>query len=299
MRVRALLLATVAALLVCASPAAADVYNVTTTADGQGACPPARGLECTLREAVSRANANTATPSDTINVPAGDYLLNAQFGQLTISGSVAINGANAATTTIRGDKSFRIFQVGVEQAVTATLQHLTIADGATTGAGGNILVNFSLLGLAHVRVTGGSAIRGGGIALNSSTGLILRSLIDGNKAVVGAAGGPSGDGGGIAVYTNPQAARQLQILDSTITGNTAVTGAGLMVRDNPLNATTLTRSTIAFNTASGAGGGIYINEAQTFNASGSIVASNTGTAGALNCGGAAKPTSQGSNVDSV
>src|SRR3954468_9654627 len=147
MRVRALLLATVAALLVCASPAAADVYNVTTTADGQGACPPARGLECTLREAVSRANANTATPSDTINVPAGDYLLNAQFGQLTISGSVAINGANAATTTIRADKtSFRVLQVGVEQAVTLTLQHLTIADGATTGAGGNILVNGGALG---------------------------------------------------------------------------------------------------------------------------------------------------------
>src|SRR4051794_24646132 len=300
MRVRASLFATVAALLVCAAPASADVYNVTTTADGPGSCPAAR-LQCTLRQAVQDANNNTATPSDTINVPAGDYLLNAQFGQLTITGALAINGANAATTTIRADKtSFRVLQVGVEQAVTLTLQHLTIADGAATGAGGNKLVNGGALGLAHVRVTGGSAIRGGGIALNSSTAVIFRSLVDGNRAVLGATGGPSGDGGGIAAYGNPGSARTLGIVDSTITGNTAAaTGGGLLVRDNPLNTTTLTRDTIAFNTATGAGGGIYLNETEPFDASGTIVASNTGTAGALNCGGAAKPTSQGSNVDSA
>src|SRR4051794_40662205 len=195
MRVRASLLATVAGLLLCASPAAADGYDVTTTQDGGGGCPPARGLPCTLRQAGKNANNNPATPSDTINVPAGDYALNAQFGQLTITGPTAIVGANAGTTTIRGDKkTFRILQVGVETPVTATLQHLTIADGATTGAGGNILVNNGVLGLLRVRVTGGSSIRGGGIALNSSSAVILRSLIDGNRANLGAAGGPSGDG---------------------------------------------------------------------------------------------------------
>jgi hypothetical protein len=305
MRVRALLLAAVAALLVCAAPASADVFNVTTTQDGAGICPPARGLQCTLREAVARANTDVTT-SDTINVPAGDYLLNAQFGQLTLTGPTAIVGANASTTTIRGTKSFRIFQIGVEQPVTVTLQRVTIADGSTTGAGGDILVNTSLLGLLYVRVTGGQATRGGGIALNSSNAVILRSLIDGNKAVVGAAGGPSGEGGGIAMYGNPQVARTLGILDSTITGNTAPTGGGLVVRDNPSTTTTLTRSTIAFNTSSSAlGGGIYIADNEPFNVAGSIVSNNTGTnpfngqAAPSNCGGAAKPTSNGSNVESL
>ncbi len=309
MRVRAPLLATLAALLVCASPAAADVYNVTTTQDGPGQCPPLRGLQCTLRQAVQDANNNPATTGETINVPAGDYMLNAQFGQLTINGSVAINGASAATTTIRANKTnFRVLQVGVETPVTLTLQHLTIADGATTGPGGNILVNNSGLAMAHVRVTGGTALRGGGIALNNSSAAILRSLIDANKAVFAAGAGPSGEGGGIAAFGNPQAARILGIADSTITGNTASTGGGLLVRDNPTNTTTLTRDTIAFNTSSSAlGGGIYIADPEPFNVAGSIVSNNTGTnptnaqTGPSNCSGGlnAKPTSNGSNVESL
>jgi hypothetical protein len=307
MRVRAPLLAAVAALLACAAPASADIYDVTTAQDGAGACPPARGLQCTLRQAVTNANNNTATTSDTINVPAGDYVLNPQFGQLTILGSTAIVGANAATTTIRGNKSnFRVFQVGSEQPITVTMQHLTIADGASTGAGGNILVQGSTLALLHVRVTGGAALRGGGIALSNSSAAILRSLIDGNKAISAAGAGPSGEGGGIAAFGNPQAARILGIADTTITGNTASTGGGLLVRDNPSNTTTLTRDTIAFNAASSTtGGGIYLADAEPLNVAGTIVSNNTGNVsqvavviGPSNCGGA-KLTSNGSNVESL
>jgi CSLREA domain-containing protein len=303
MRVRASLLATVAALLVCASPASATVaFDVNTTADDAGANCQGTG-PCSIRGAIAEANRIAGT--DTINVPAGDYLLT---NQLTISTTVNINGASAATTTIRANKTnFRVFQVGVETPVTLTLQRLTIADGATTGAGGNILVNSSGLAMLHVHVTGGTALRGGGIALNGSSAAIFRSLIDANKAVVAAGAGPSGEGGGIAAFNNPQANRILGIADSTITGNTASTGGGVLVRDNPSNTTTLTRDTIAFNSASAAaGGGVFITDPEPFNVAGSIVSNNTGVTnpttgqtGPSNCGGAVKPTSNGSNVESL
>ena len=79
------------------------------------------------------------------------------------------------------------------------------------------------------------------------------------------------------------------------------------MRDNPLNTTTLTRDTIAFNSAtSTAGGGLYIADTEPFNVAGWIVSNNTGNIsqvavviGPSNCGGPAKPTSNGSNVESL
>ena len=61
--------------------------------------------------------------------------------------------------------------------------------GATTGAAGDILGNNSGTGDGARALTGGSAPRGGGIALNGSSTAILRSLVDDNKAVVAAGAG--------------------------------------------------------------------------------------------------------------
>ena len=307
MRVRALLLATVAALLVCATSASAATFNVNTTTD-DGALNCQGTGPCSLRGAVAEANRIAGT--DTIDLPAGDYLLNGSALSISTNGSVIINGAGAATTRISGGKKSRVFVVGVETPVGLAMQHVTIQDGAAgTGNGGNIAVNASsLLVLLYAHVTAGSAAQGGAIALSpGSDAAIGRSLIDDNQAVTAPTGG-GGQGGGIASIGNPQLTNNvLTLVDSTVTGNRAPTGAGIYVSSNATNATTLTRSTIAANTSSlTTGGGIYMADAEGFTVAGSIVANNIGNFGQAapapgpsNCGGAAKPTSNGSNVESL
>ncbi len=305
MRVRAPLLAAVAVLLGCATSASAATFNVNTTTDDvalncQGTGP------CSLRGAMTEANRVAGT--DTINVPAGNYTIGSTLP--TVATTMIINGASAATTTIDGGKKNRPFVVGLEQTAGLLLQHLTVQDGATSGNGGNILVNpTGVLVMAFTRVTGGTALKGGGIALSGGgDAQINRSLIDANKAAapVGVGGA---EGGGIASLGNVQGPSNnvLQIIDSTVTGNSAPSGAGVLVRDNAANQTTITRSTIALNgSTSTAGGGIFMNDAESMTVSGSIVSNNTGNLsqvavviGPSNCGGAAKPASGGSNVESL
>src|SRR4051812_14310830 len=275
MRVRASLFATVAALLVCASPASAAVFDVNTIDDDANAICQGTG-PCSIRGALTEANRVTGT--DTINVPAGNYLLNGTLPSIS-TGSVIVTGAGAATTTISGGKKNRVFVVGVETPVGLALQHVTVADGAAgAGNGGNILVNQNgLLVMLYSRVTGGTAVRGGGIALTGGADASIgRSLIDNNKAVT-VVGVGTGEGGGIASVGNPQATNNaVTLVDSTVTGNQAPTGAGILVRDNTANATTLTRSTVAFNVSSlTTGGGIYMADGEGFTVAGSIVANNT------------------------
>jgi hypothetical protein len=317
MRVRAFLLTTTLALLACAAPAAADTFNVTTTADpGSAACPPIRTLQCSIRAALVAAKNNDANgPTfDTINVPAGTYTLTQ--GQLDVTSSLGIVGHSANDTTIRSGGAFRV--VKIEPEWTVVLQHLTIAKGAppaTDGLGGNIQVNAgSRLFLDHSEVTGGTALRGGGISISSGRAFVSKSLIDGNVATA-APGVTSGDGGGILSLGPGQGVTNgntLEITDSTITANTAPTGGGIAVRGNANNAsnpTTVLRSTIAGNTSTASlGGGIVMVDAENFTVTGSIVANNMGVApsagpppppGPSNCAGAAAPASGGANVESL
>jgi microcystin-dependent protein len=111
-------LALAAALLLTAAPASADIYTVTGTADGGGACT---GLSCpTLRAAVEAANATT-TVDDTIQLGAGEYTLSSQ---LTLLDDVALFGDSARTTTIRVLDTGRALQVN--NGVTASLERVTI-----------------------------------------------------------------------------------------------------------------------------------------------------------------------------
>src|SRR3954447_25048958 len=101
MRLSAVPLALVLALLV-AWPAAAANYTVNRTDDVAGAagCPQT----CTLRAAVN----GSQDTSNTITVPAGTYTLTST---LAIPKTITINGAGATSTTITGDKTFRMLTV--------------------------------------------------------------------------------------------------------------------------------------------------------------------------------------------
>src|SRR3954466_3733267 len=98
-------LAAICAVVALAAPAsaAAETYVVSNTADtpvGQ-ACAGLSG--CSLREAITSANALGG--ADTIEVAAGTYTLSE--GELEADDDLTIGGAGAATTTIDADHASR------------------------------------------------------------------------------------------------------------------------------------------------------------------------------------------------
>jgi CSLREA domain-containing protein len=291
----------VLALLFAAAPALAAEYTVTTIADTTPAtCPPIRAQQCTLREAITQANAN---PGSTIHVPAGNYALASALP--SISASTLIEGAGAATTRIDGGGKARVLSISAEPKVVA-LTGLTLANGAADAQipyGGNILVNTGAVLLAsEIRVTGGRAANGAGIALRGGTAQIASSLIDGNETTT-----VGGTGGGIlAAPLGPTStAATLVLFDSTVTDNQASNGAGIATTTNAANTTTLERVTVAYNRSTGsAGGGLFADSVQgKFTVKSSIVAGNTGNLsqaavviGPSNCG-VFKPVDSSQNVE--
>jgi hypothetical protein len=173
MRRRGVLLVAGIAALAAAAPAhAATTYKVSGTADGAGAC--ADGVCTTLRAALAAAKAG-----DTISLPtpkpATDvYQANSQ---LLIGSSVTIKGSGAQNVTIKGGGKGRVFSVGPDQTV--TISGVEVSSGTALAEsdkrGGNILVGQgAALTLDHVRVTLGTALRGGGIAALGATKLTIQ-----------------------------------------------------------------------------------------------------------------------------
>lgn len=143
--------ALVLGLLLHVGPAsAAATFTVNSTADapdsspGNGICATAAGT-CTLRAAVMEANAlaaaNPGSPN-TINVPAGNYLLTgargedgATTGDLDVNrGQLTIVGAGA-NTVFDGNGVDRVFHLGPLGAARLTIMGATIQNGnASTGS---------------------------------------------------------------------------------------------------------------------------------------------------------------------
>src|SRR5262249_1296779 len=138
---------------------------------------------CTLRAAIQASNLNTSG-TDTINIPAGTYVLTIQgrgddrnlSGDLDIRDAVNIVGTsgNPSTVIIDGNASAldangnfinpnqgdRVFDVDPNSSVgTTTISNLTIRNGNPGGDAGGGLLNFSrsatsTLNLSNVIVTG-------------------------------------------------------------------------------------------------------------------------------------------------
>jgi hypothetical protein len=273
-------------LLVPAASARAETIDVTSFEDsGNALCPSAN--QCTLRRAIELSSTNGGTgPADTIVLQAGTYQLG--LGQLvtgTTNTGVTILGAGADKTVIVADANQRVLEVQGESEF--TLRGLTLQGGnALDDVGGNLSVSFGALQLDHVRLTGGRGARGGGLALRGGTAVVSQSLIDGNIA--------DAEGGGIAALEGSQ----LNVLSSTVSGNSALEGGGISVTGQTTFSTTFVLTTVANNTAtSDSGGGIAVRELATApTALGLIVAANRDPLGVHNCSGAM--TDNGANVES-
>jgi hypothetical protein len=293
-----LALALVAVALLPAS-ARAETFAVNTPADGT-VC---NTITCSVRGAILAANGNGTAETDVITIPAGRYELSAQFpGGLTIASRqrVTISGAGANSTSIEPQSANTVRLLTTGSGAVLALSDITLRGGRTTsGAGGNLMqAGDSSVTLDRVRVTGGQAPQGGGIAVSgggSSTPLnIHQSLIDGNTAT-----GVSGTGGGLSI-AGATFSVAATVTDSTIYNNEAVIGGGVAVTFNgtippAFRGVTLVGNRARTNPDGPAVGGISSTSAKVI-FQGSIIAANTNPQGASNCAITGGATDVGGNV---
>jgi CSLREA domain-containing protein len=239
---------------------------------------------CTLREAITSANSDTASGAASGECAAGagaDTIIFTVPGTINltsalpdITSNLAINGWAPDVHTVRRNAggTYRLFTV--TPGVTATISGLTI--------------------------TGGSEASGGGIH-NSGTLTLNNCAVSGNRTLAGGSGSPGGDGGGI--YNQGT----LTLINTTVSGNAtgdggATGGINMTARGGHgggiYNTGTLrvTSSTISNNTTGkagasssqgGNGGGISNGTvAATLNMTNSTVSGNaTGDGGVGSAGG--------------
>ncbi|HUD17233.1 MAG TPA: choice-of-anchor Q domain-containing protein, partial [Acidimicrobiales bacterium] len=156
----------------------------------------------------------------------------------------------------------------IASGVTATLDQLTIQDGAASAAGGGIDVNANAnLTVTSSTVTANNADTGGGIS-NAGTLTVTGTTLSGNTATAASGVG----GGGIDNVSGATTT----LTDSTVSGNSAVSGAGLYNSGT----TFVTDSTVSGNMGDlGGGDGGGIDNESSLNLSDSTLSGNSSSAG--------------------
>lgn len=272
---RPLLVAVVAtALLALPGSVPAATFTVTKTTDTlDGSCTPA---DCSLREAVTAANA--ASDPDEVVLPAGTYTLTLpdpgdddSGGDLDILKATTITGAGARSTVIQSGGVDRVIDAVSGIAATITGVTLTGGGGVDSGAG---LASGATLVLRDAAITGNATTQsatsvsrqGAGVFLYGPSATLERVLIAGNTAAskAGDSIAPQGAGlfaNGAATLVNVTISGNT--LDGTAGGSFGPQGAGLFVNDDEV---TLENVTVANNTAvdgDSQGGGIFYNGTTT------------------------------------
>jgi hypothetical protein len=154
--------------LIALSTQAATITVTNTNDNGSGS----------LRQAIAGAH-----NGDTIDFGvAGTISLST--GELLVDKSVTINGPGAASLTIDGNATGRVFHVS--SGVTAAVARLTITNGTgweddLTNSGGGIYNDHATLALDNCTVSGNTASWGGG-GINNSSGTLTNSTLSGNWA---------------------------------------------------------------------------------------------------------------------
>ena len=161
---------------------------------------------CTLREAISAANTNTAVDNcpagspgeDTIILSPQTYTLSRagidentnQTGDLDILESLVIAGEGA---TIDGANIDRVFHVDPALiGVNLTMEQITVINGSVTGDGGGILVEQGRVALLESTLSNNFASSdGGGVHVKTGYLHLINTIVESNDA---------GDGGGL--YTD-------------------------------------------------------------------------------------------------
>ncbi len=206
--------------------------------------------DCSLREAIIAANANSGL--DTITIPAGTYTLTqagreedvAVRGDLDISDDVIITGAGPGQTIINGNQLDRVFDLRNFLGINVEIEGVTIYNGVVDDSGGGIIIRSgTTLQLTNSNVISNSSTSdqgGGGIYIQGTGVLTLSHSSVVSNTAVGAGGGINNN-------------NQLFAKNSTISRNTGDLGGGGLYNNNVAN---LNNVTIAENQTDNLGGGI-------------------------------------------
>ncbi|MCP4426252.1 MAG: right-handed parallel beta-helix repeat-containing protein, partial [Chloroflexi bacterium] len=237
------------------------------------------GTTCTLADAITAANTNTATGGCVAGDDAGghdtiDLQTDVTLGSAlpTINSSIVLEGNDFM---IDGANSFIVLQAN--NSGDLTVNNVTITGGSSgfeNGAG--IHCDGCTLTVNNSTITGNSSNSdGGGIYMsNGSVGAINNSAISGNTA---------NTGGGIQLYAGKYNVT-LTINNSTISGNAANIGGGIQLFTINYSDVTLTinNSTITENSSVNGGGGIYVfntSSSATVNLNNSTITKNSSNDG--------------------
>ncbi len=217
---RALVVLSALGFVTCLTPVAAQAaVSVEVTSTGGAVSGPPSGIYTpeTLPDAVAYVQSHQGG-SITFAPNLTGQTITLTTGLATIDEDTTITGPTSGTVTISGAGAEAIFDV--EDPVTLSLSGLTLTDGI------------------GVQMSGNNRIGGAIWAVTGSTVSVQNCVIANNSAST--AGGAIGSEGAV------------NVLDSTISGNTAAEGGGIY----GLN-TTITGSTVSGNLATEAGGGIF------------------------------------------
>lgn len=294
-----------------AHAAPTPTFTVNSTADlpdanpGNGTCATSGGV-CTLRAAIQEANEDSG--STTITLPAGTYAISStapgSYGgtskALHIGSSVAIVGADAATTIIRGTPGHGVFAVGhflrLTPAISASISGVTITGGGGNYGAGVVVHGDTNLAITDSIITGNATsatpaplfldIGGGGIYAFSQAGKPSNITLTGVTISLN-----SGSQGGGIVNEYPN---NITIVNSTIANNVATGPYGGGIRTTgfmTLTNTNVTGNRAGLNNTSGApgGGGVYAgggSSASTFTMTGGSFVGNSAPMNLLSSGGA-------------
>lgn len=266
---------------------------VTTTADTNTNSTCASANPCSLRDAITAANASA--PDDVIYFSVtGTITLNSLGALPNLASNLKILGPGANALTVKRAPAaahFRIFAINTGEIV--TLSGLTISGGdlGNLGVGGGIDNFHGTLTLAGCAVSGNSASFGGGIENDGSVFPPVATLTVNNSTISG--NSASGGGG----FHNVGAAT-LTINNSTISGNISASGGGVDNDDSGGNSVLIiNNSTLSGNSAAGVGGGIWNHDTHaSFDLTGTLL--NAGAGSGANIYNQGVVTSHGYNLSS-
>lgn len=253
-----------AALGLSPSPAHAAPIEVTNTDDsGAGS----------LREAL--ATANNTPGLDTITFQTGlTGEIKLTSGQLEITDSVDIQGPGADVLSVSGGDTSRVFYLYASgSTIDVVISNLMVTHGSASEGAGIVDYDENLT-LDHVQIAD-NASTGDGAGLwadgFSMTLEIHDSVLSGNA---------SGDDGG-GIYIEDTGGDM--VIDSTqVTGNTAADKGGGIYFYDPDHDITISKSTISGNTAGDIGGGVYL---YSFDNGGMTISETTISGNTANAGG--------------
>jgi CSLREA domain-containing protein len=326
-----------------------DTISASTTTTGRGGGVSSAG-PITISNSVISGNTAPTGPGGGIEESSGAAKVTVTGS--TITGNTGQNGGGIAG----GEEIITASQItnnhanattgyggGLDPSEVLNLQGSTVSGNTSTGTGGGIYESPKYGStISGSTISGNTASDGGGLTVEAYSNRsahvqVLNTTVSGNHATRGAGveistvkdagqvtiqgstisgnqGGASSFGGGVLIAGPVYSS--VQLLDSTVSGNAATSGAGISLggasstatvlgtnADGSKGSITLGNSTIAANAASSAGGGIYLSDysagspateqSGTASLESTIVAGNTAAGAAQDLARAAGSTNGG------